>query len=332
MLEIRPFCNSDPPRLAMLWVIHHAVYRPAPAVTAAVWEQAIASRHFFRPDRLLVAADDGDPVAWCQWFDGADQTANLAAFCFDATPAGEMGATALLEELQRQVFAAGLTDMLAGIEKDSRWGYQGLDPIGQGIGIDVADDRTNQLLEDAGFDERQRIDRWEVATSDYRPPVNREMLQFRRGTRIETATVTTESLRESAAMFHFEIKRYRLVAPGGGKPLAEIDIWLSDPDIHVMATHQSILGRVASEVDDPQSREAAIRYLIASVIPILAEKHVRAMHRSVSIDCLDEATRLSALKFRRTGAGRLLTKQLLLDHEPNGQPLNVSGHPLSTTE
>lgn len=310
MLEIRPFSNSDLPRLAMLWVIHHSVHRVAPAVTPAIWEQAIASRHFFNPLRLLVATQNAVPVAWCQWFVGANRVAYLAAICFDTSEDAEIAAKVLLAECQAQAAAAGMTTLVVGVNKDSRWGYQGLEPIGQGIGVDVADDRLNQLLEDAGFDEQQRIDRWEVTTTDYRPAISRESLVLRRGTRIEPTNIPQSTPAESAAMFHFDIWRYQLMPTLGKTPLATAELWLSDPDIHVMSTHQSILGSSSSEAADIQSREPAIRYLISNLIPILAGKHIHTLHQSVATDNHDDATRLAALKFRRTGAGRLLRKKL----------------------
>lgn len=311
MLQIRPFCNSDLPRLAMLWVIHHATYRPPPLVTPAIWEQAIASRHFFLPERLLVATWNSEPVAWCQWFAGDDRTAGLAAICFDTSPQAEAAAAELLSECQRQAAAAGMLSMIAGVSKDSRWGYQGLDPIGQGLGIDVADDRTSQLFEQAGFEEHQRIDRWEVATASYRPPLNREAFSLRRSTRIEPAEPPTITPQESTAMFHFDIHRYHLLPLRGGEPLAATDLWVSDPETHVMSTHQAILGKTTGCVPDAVQREAAVRYLIASLIPILAGQHIQTLHRSVATGNRDEETRLAALQFRRTEAGRLMRKPLL---------------------
>lgn len=313
MLAIRPFRNSDVPRLAMLWVIHHAAFRQSPEVTPTIWEQAIASRHFFAPRRLLVATSNDLPVAWCHWFPDRDQTGRLMAFCFDSTPAGDAAAGALATEVQRQAAVEGMRALVAGVSPASRWGYQGLDPVGQGLGIDVADDRTNQLLEEAGFEEIQRIDKWEVLTADFRPPINREALQLSRGTRIEQCPFNPLPPEEAAAMFHLDIRRYLLIAPGGGSPLATADLWLSDPDIHVMSTHQAILGNVAGLSEDLSIRESAIRYLISSLVPMLASKHVRALHHSVASDKHDEAARMSALKFRRTAAGRLLRKTLPLE-------------------
>jgi len=312
MLEIRSFCNADVPRLAMLWVIHHTVYRPAPLVTPAIWEQAIAARHFFMPERLLVATWNGEPVAWCQWFVGNDLTAALAAICFDTSPQAEQAAIDLLAECQRQAAAAGLTTMVAGISKDSRFGYQGLDPIGQGIGIDVADDRVNQLLEQAGFEEQQRLDRWEVATEAYRPPINRESLALRRSTRLEVTAPPAATPAEASAMYHFDIQRYQLFPLRGGAPLAMADLWVSDPEIHVMSIHQAVLGAMASDIEDSVAREAALRYLIASLVPLLAQQHVLALHRSVLAGNREEQARLSALQFRRTGAGRLMSKRIAL--------------------
>ena len=111
-------------------------------------------------------------------------------------------------------------------------------------------------------------------------------------------------------MYHFDINRYRLFPLHGGTPLAMADLWVSDPEIHVMSIHQAILGAVASDTEDLVAREAALRYLIASLIPLLAQQHVQALHRSVTAGNREEESRLSALQFRRTGAGRLMSKRL----------------------
>lgn len=341
MLEIRPFINSDLPHLARLWVTHHATYRPPPAVTVAVWEQAVVSRHFFRPERLLVATDASGPLAWCQWFDAGDGQAHLVALCFDdSRPAAEAART-LLDQCLQQMAAAGSDHVQAGVHDDVRWGYQGLDPIGQGIGIATADQRSGQLLSRAGFQAGQPIDRWEIQTADFRAPFSREALAFHRSTRIASRPLPPATPATAAAMFHLDIQRFDLVSTSGETPpLASAEVWISDPETQVMATDQAILGRIGGGTDNDDtdsslptasrptasypgaalghssgrsraaSPEAAIRYLVGQVIGQLASKRIGVLMRSVAADQSDEIARWQALKFQRTARGQLMTRSL----------------------
>lgn len=320
MPEIRSFLNSDLPHLARLWVAHHAAYRPPPAVSTAVWEQAVAARHFFDPARLSVAADLSGPLAWCQWFDAGDGQAHLAAVCWDPTAAGAAAATALVDHCLQQIAAAGMQRVQAGPHDGARWGYQGLEPVGQGIGISTSDRRTSELLSAAGFEAAEPFDRWEVATANYRPPFSREALAFHRSTRIATRNLAPASPADAAAMFHLDVQRFDLLGTSGNQPLASAEVWLSDPDAQVMSTQQAILGRVAggspgqASIGQPSigqaSDEAAIRYLVGQIIGQLASKRIGTLIRSVATSETAETARWQAMKFQKTDSGQTMVRRL----------------------
>jgi hypothetical protein len=312
MIEFRTFQNADLPTLAELWCIHHATYRQPPMVNPTVFEQAVASRLFFDASRLLVAVNDGHPVAWCQWFAGDDAVASLVAICFATDEIGTQAATGLLALVERDARAAGMTELQVGVHFQSAWGYQGLEPIGHGMGIDVADDRTNTLLEGLGYQESKRIDRWEVATVGYRPPVNRDLLAFRRSTMIQRDSKGLLPPHLAAAMIHLEIERHSLVDTRSRAVLAAVDIWTSDPEALVMPAADAILGSwtVPHRVNELVIDDGSLRYLISSVIPQLAERRIRSLQRSVATDNKIDAATLHAINFSRTNAGRMLMKRL----------------------
>jgi hypothetical protein len=312
MIEIRPFQNSDLPKLADLWCIHHATYRNPPQVNTAVFEQAVAARLFFDASRLLVAIHQGQPIAWCQWFEGDNQVASLVALCFQTDVNAVDSVRMLIAAVERDASRSGMKELRVGVHYHSHWGYQGLEPIGHGVGIDMADDRTNTLLESLGYHEARRIDRWEVSTAGYRPPVNRDLLAFRRSTNIQRDAAGLLTPHIAAAMVHLDIERHSLIDTRSRAVLAAVEIWTSDPEALVMPAGDAILGNwmVPQHGNQVETDDTALRYLIANLIPQLAERRIRSLQRSVATDNKLEATTLLATNFSRTNAGRILAKKL----------------------
>lgn len=312
MLRIRSFLNADLPHLADIWCIHHATYRSPPLVSHAVFEQAVASRLFFDPLRLLVATIDDRPIAWCHWFAAGDQTASLEAFCFLPDASAAEAAPELLRHVQEDAAAAGMTALLVGVHFQSRHGYQGLDPVGHGFGVDVADDRINTLLEAFDFQEKKRFDRWEVTTSGYRPPVNRDLLMLRRTTKMRRETSSFLPPDLAAGMIHLDIERQALVDLRTNITLATVDLWTSDPEAFVMPMSEAILGDWShpSQPTEISTDDTPLRYLLSSVIPMLQDRRIRSLQRSVATDNKAEAATLIGTNFSRTSAGRLMHKRL----------------------
>lgn len=311
MIEIRSFLNADLPCLAELWCIHHATYREPPAVSSIVFQQAIASRLFFDASRLLVATSDQQPVAWCQWFPGENGVASLTAICFQTDPIANLAVKELLQAVERRARLANMSRITVGVHYTSAWGYQGLEPIGHGLGVDVADERTNTLLEQAGYQEQKRIDRWEVATAGYRQPVNRDMLTFRRSAKIQRLSSAAQAPELAAAMVHLDVERHTLVDLHSDAILASAELWVSDPEALVMPVTDAILASWSRpDPATPPRDDSAVKYLISSLIPQLADRRIRSLQHSVATDNLDEASTLLATHFARTSAGRLMSKPL----------------------
>ena len=312
MIEIRSFKNADLPSLADIWCIHHAIYRRPPAVNVAVFEQAVASRLFFEPARLLVATICGEVTAWAQWFPGDSGTASLAALCFRPDPQAVDAVHELLRQVEANALGLGMKTISIGVHSQSEWGYQGLEPIGHGFGVDVADDRTNTLLEAIGYHESKRMDHWEVSTAGYRPPINRDLLMLRRSTRIRSEAVKNLSPHLASAMVHLDVERHLLSDARTNAPLASVDLWTSDPEALVMPTSDAILASwsLPSPLTLEPYNDIPLRYLIASVVSELAERRIRTLQRSVETDNIAEASILIAANFSRTSVGRLLSKNL----------------------
>ena len=94
----------------------------------------------------------------------------------------------LLEAAEKQILEGGFRRVCAGLLRDDQFGYAGLDPIGHGIGIPAGDSRITALLQEHGYAPQRDVARMTASIVGYRPPVNREALQFRRTTRVKTVS------------------------------------------------------------------------------------------------------------------------------------------------
>jgi hypothetical protein len=181
----------------------------------------------------------------------------------------------------------------------------------------VADDRTNTLLEAAGYHELKRIDRWEVGTMAYRLPVNRDLLLLQRSTRVQRIATPALEPTVAAMLIQFEREWYSVVDMRRGIPLGSIEVWTSDPEAMVMPSNEAILASWSLPPSSPTETslkapgdDTAIRHLIASVIPELTQRRITSLHRCVLTDDTLHAATLIAAGFSRTSVGRLLTKKI----------------------
>ena len=315
--EIRSFCNADLPALARVWSDHWAAADTPPPVSATIMDRAILSRAFFSPDQLLVAEVDGQVEAWChfnrpgkgeqQWQGTPEENlAVLSAICF--TQAGLSRCDQLLAAAIQRMSELGCDQILVGPMRDQQCGYAGLPPIGHGIGVPNVDVRGASLLSRHGFSPQSRFDRMVVTTAPYRPPVNREMMQFRRTTRAERSSVMPGSGRYASAMAHLDIEHHQLINHRNGDHLANVRLWLSDPEAQVMSCAEAILD--LSVTENPTQLTAPETFLVAALIQSMATRCVFRVETAINADHEQLREQLLSLNFEVAGQGRRWRKEL----------------------
>lgn len=306
---IRNFRNADLPAIADVWMRHWSWLSPPPVVTAAMIEQAILSRTFFDPSRLLVAEQDDRVQGWCHFADGHDwkpKTAVICAICLTPGLAASVGEELLAATLQR-IGSSHFRRIEAGPLRDDQFGYAGLEPIGHGIGIPEADSRINTLLTEGGFTTSTSATRMTISTQAYRMPISREALQYRRSTRSTWETPSLDEPRQASAMAHFDIERHHLL-DRAGKRIASVDLWCSDPEAEVMRSDHAILdiqqAHQRGSLDPPES------FLLATVLQSLAGRHIFQVETSIDSEYLELGDQLKLLLFREQQRGTVWTKKL----------------------
>lgn len=317
MSEIRDFCNADLPGLARVWSEHWAAVGQPPPVSSTIVERAILSRTFFSPGELLVATVDGHVEAWCHYSrpglegdDWSGQTAAdvavLSAICF--TQSGLQLCDDLLAATQEKVVADGVQTILVGPLRDQQCGYVGLSPVGHGIGVPDSDMRASSLLSRHGFSPESSYLRMVVTTAPYRPPVNREMMQFRRTTRAERASIVPQQGRYASAMCHLDIEHHLLMNHRNGDRLANARLWLSDPEAQVMSCSEAILD--LSVTEDPQQLTPAESFLVAAMIQSMATRCIFRVETVINAEHAELTAQLKTLKFESEQRGQRWKKEL----------------------
>ncbi|MGB7323997.1 MAG: hypothetical protein WBD31_03940, partial [Rubripirellula sp.] len=234
MTTIRSFHNHDLPELLRVWIAHWSAIAQPPHVNLPRLEQAIASRTFFDPHSLLVAESEGQIVGWTHFLAGRDPSEVVMPInCVLPECGGEVAESLLTEALVR-ARAGGFKAVKAGVVRDERFGYAGLEPIGHGVGVPTADSRFTNLLQKFRFSELNSVTRMVAGILFYRPPVSREALQFRRSAKADSGPLVPDVQRLASGLSHIDIERFRLIQRTGPS-MAEVDFWFSDPEAEVLS-------------------------------------------------------------------------------------------------
>lgn len=305
-MKIRPFRNADVPDLVELWIETWAAFGPPPEVTAAKLEQAILARTFFDPATLWLAESSRGAAGWCHLaIDPVrSDTAVICALCL-SSQAGSAGQDLLGVALDH-VARLPVERTEVGVIRDRQFGYAGLTPTGHGIGIPQAADALAAVISDAGFSPARSTNRMVVSTANYRPPVSREALQLRRSTALIRETLVPADMRQASAMAHLDVESHRLVNRDG-EPIAELDLWCSDPEAEVMNPHHAILD--VRQHEGERVLEPAESFLIASLLQMLASRHIFHVETAVDQDQAQLLDQLRSLRFGAEQQGTLWEKR-----------------------
>lgn len=305
---IRTFRNGDLPKLLDLWEQHWSMLGPPPVLSMAKFEQAIFARTFFRPERFLVATDDkGELMGWAHTDASpcAEHHWVVCAICF--LPADIEVAAGLLDAAVTLAQSEGRTEISVGVVRDQMHGFAGLDPVGHGIGVAEHDQATSKLLQSSGFEPNTSSVQLIASTTEYRPPISRETMQFRRSTRTTTQTHVFEDRRHASAMSHFDVETTALVN-AQGDDLASLRVWYSDPEAEVMDPGMSIFDLTEAQERGRLTSEEV--YLVGTTLQSMERRRVMSAETVVSADRTDLIAQLESLRFQACGRGAVWSRHL----------------------
>ena len=305
---IRSFCNADLPTMLEIWIQHWSSIGPPPIINAAKFEQAILARTFFDPSSILLATTDEGVQGWCHYAPcrTSEKTAVICAICF-ATACDTSARGQLLDAAQRRIAEAGFDGVRVGVVRDDQQGYAGLEPIGHGIAIPLADVRTTTLLQQSGYSPQRSVLRMAASALSYRPPVSREALQLRRTSQLRVGAYTYSDSRLASCMSHLDIEQHRLV-DRSGQELARVNLWVSDPEAEVMSPSMVILD--IAQAHQRGHLDPAESYLIGALVQSLAQRRIQRIETAVDSDKTELIGQLQRLHFQTHDEGVRWAKSL----------------------
>lgn len=282
---------------------------PPPYVNQAKFEQAVLSRAFFDPKTLLVAVAETPTesagnqggketvLGWCHYTNHDSDSVLVHAICLGETVEPAIGLK-LLAAMEERV--PDQVPIRVGVVRDDQRGYAGLEPIGFGIGIPIADYRTTGILQQAGYSPMTPILRLQAGVPGYRPAVSREALQFRRSAKVEFHSELSSDPRVAAGLSHVDVEKVSLHS-AGGEQLASVRVWLSDPEAEVMSPIAAILD--LRDQHDRGRLEPSESYLIGAMLQSLAQGNIQTVETAVDRDKTALVDQLQKLQFSTVDEG-----------------------------
>lgn len=277
----------------------------------AKFEQAVLARRFFDPATLLVAESEGLVQGWCHFAaphcdteHAEDNVTIVHALCLGST-SDDAVALQLLSAIEHS--PQSTSHIRVGIVRDDQRGYAGLEPLGYGIGIPLSDYRSNGFLQQSGYIPGKPHLRMVATVPQYRPPVNRSALQFRRNTQVTCTPTLPTASRIADSLSHVDIESAEL-KERDNSTLASVSIWFSDPEAEVMSPTAAILDlKQQHAIGCLQPAES---YLIGALIHSLNQRNIQTVETTVDSDRSELIEQLQTLQFRVVDEGSCWEKTL----------------------
>jgi ribosomal protein S18 acetylase RimI-like enzyme len=277
----RPFCNSDPPRLAEIWRDQPPQRGLMQPVSAAVLEQLVFAKPYFDPEGLIIAFAENEPVGFIHAGFGAgdEQTAldtdtgttyllMLRARHRDAVLADE-----LLIRAENYLRGRGAKVIYAGGIRPQNAFYLGLYGRSELPGILVSDPVAHDACRRGGYREIDRVHVLQLELASYRPAFSRVQRQLSREVSIiEVASPATASWWEACTTCAFERIHFSLAPAGGGERLASVGFW----DIEPLSTAWGAptAGMLDLEVSAQRRRQGIATFLLSEAFARLRTRGV----------------------------------------------------------
>lgn len=315
MTAIRTFRNSDLPNLVSVYNQNSVRLGHHVSVDAAQLEQAILSRSFFDRETLLLAVSEdemsaGQVIAWMPLSlaagDGGEPSGVIPLIaCSDLAKSGDVAM--LIDHAIALLAKQNVSRLTAGLVQDHSLGFAGLAPLGSGFGIGRTDPMVAEQFIAKGFALNRSVVRMVAYTADYRPAVNREMIQFRRSSGVHHARELPGGIRASIAMSHLDLERFALV-DRAGTVIGGVDFWFSDSEAQVMPPSTALVDLPARMSDGKIPTTDC--YLISAAIAQFEDRGVRRVETTVDADESALIDQLSRVCFQPEDDGAILTLRL----------------------
>jgi ribosomal protein S18 acetylase RimI-like enzyme len=233
LIEYRVFRNTDLPQLAEIWRGHSTHRGLMQPMSVAVFERFVVSKPTFDPGGLIVAAEGGKLIGFAHagFGPGANGSTlsterGVTSLVMLRPDADESIAGELLARAESYLTSRGAKTLYGGGRYPFSPFYLGLYGGSEMSGVLDSDPQSKAIFCSSGYRAAKRSLVLNRDLAGFRPLVDRQQIQIRRTTRLETTVDPPARTWWDAVMFEpFERTRWALVEREGGPPLASVNFW-----------------------------------------------------------------------------------------------------------
>ncbi|WP_144972984.1 hypothetical protein [Bremerella volcania] len=248
MIVVRPFSNSDPPKLVELWN-HQPISRGlAQPMAVTLLEAQVFAKPYFQPKNLLIAEIEGKLAGMAHLVpsglmlpdDLHAEVANLPIVLAANIPQAAEVEDALVHAAEAIVRETSATSILLGGTTEPGPFYFGLAKGSCNRGTLVSDTRMIELAARHGFGQARSWGVYSRALRGFRPPVDRNQITARRSLNVmREDDPPYTSYRDACIYMHQHRTRYALVQKQDSRELAHLTVVQMEAFSHLRGVRMS---------------------------------------------------------------------------------------------
>jgi GNAT superfamily N-acetyltransferase len=278
----RPFCNSDPPRLAEIWREQPPQRGRMQPATPAIFEQLVYSKPYFDPAGLIVALHENNPVGFVHaGFGPNDEQTEISTdtgttyqLVLRRDHQNDALSGELLAQAEEYLRSRGAKVIYAGGIRPLNAFYLGLYGGSELPGILVVDTAFQHACTQRGYREIDRVKILQLELTTFRQPITRSQRQLRREMAShEIPSPPPNSWWDACTVGAFERIHFLLTRPSSCDPLA--DVWFWDIEPLSTAWGSPTAGMFDLHVSHHERRKGLATFLLSDAFDRLRSRGIQ---------------------------------------------------------
>ncbi|MCP4192923.1 MAG: GNAT family N-acetyltransferase [Planctomycetaceae bacterium] len=278
-------------------------------------ESFVLSKPYFDRNGLILALDDGKPVGFVHAGFGPtphrDQlTTDIGTTCMLVVPEHaerERIQTELIQHSESYLRGKGAIELRAGGAYPHCPFYLGLYGGSELPGILSGDPEGSRCFRKAGYEEIERYQIFQRSITQFRPPVDRSMMQLRRQLKVRLLSDAKASSWWDACIFGPSDRIFfQLEAKRGGTPVGQVTFW----DMGPLSTRfpSSAMGMIGLLIEEEHRGKGFETFLVSECLQHLAKSNISIVQAQTKSSDSTTQEMLGRLGFEELDYGVLFGK------------------------
>ncbi|MEW4564606.1 hypothetical protein AB1K70_18845 [Bremerella sp. JC770] len=316
MIVVRPFTNSDPPKLVELWN-HQPISRGlAQPMAVSLLEAQVFAKPYFQPGNLLIAEIEGQLAGMAHLVPSGPlmpdeiraEVANLPIVLAANIPEAADVEDALIRAAEAIVRETSATSIVLGGTTEPGPFYFGLAKGSCNRGALVSDTRMIELAARHGFDHAQSWRVFHRTLRGFRPPVDRNQIAARRSMNVlREDDPAYSSFSDACIYMHQHRTRYSLIQKQGSEELAHLTVVQMEAFSHLRGVRMSGIVDMHSLTT---CTDVQAQFFLAETLRQITEEGTAVVETQVASDNEMLTQVVDTLGFEAIDELRLMTKPI----------------------